>query len=492
VQTRRLLIVFFISVFAGYAYFYNGTADNQLSRLDPVFSFVEPGFAEYRTFRIDRWLSPTLDFNTGDWARVGEHYYSNKAPGTTLLALPLYELLYRGERAAGVDPFALVPATVNAYVLNLWVSAFPVALACTLFLSLLLRRGWRTFDALFLATLLAYASLAFPFATMLWGHPTAAALLLIAATLVMSMSHEQTAGSRRLAVAGLACSLAFLVDHLAIASLAVFGLYILTLRRERRWRDAIAFATGAIPPIVILFIYNAVMFGSPFKSAPSMSNPIYIDPSRVAGVFGRPSLDVAMKLLFSLERGILLYMPLLVFAIYGVIRVVRGSSRREGLFLAANAVAYFLLNTMFNGWHGGWSTGPRYLILALPFCFFLMPPLADLARSLRALFVIAALVTFVNMLAIASVTPMTTAEVNPLFGATYRAFLGGRLQPCEYIIVRMYAVNVPAEREIACFSWGSAAGVRGHAMLLPFLALVALPWLFALRRSAGQSHRPAS
>jgi hypothetical protein len=478
---RRLLILFFVSVCAGYAYFYNGTGDNQLSRLDPVFTFVEPGFAEYRTFRIDRWLSPTLDFNTGDWARVGDHYYSNKAPGTTLLALPLYELLFRIERGLGIDPFALVPATVNAYLLNLHVSGMPVAIATTLLLAFLLRRRWRTFDALFIATLFAYGSLTFPFATMLWGHSTAAAFLLCATIAICWETRSSTdargGADPRPFLAGLACGMAFLVDHLAIASLALFGLYTLTLRPERRWRDAVAYVAGILPAITTLAIYNAQLFGSPLTSAPSMSNPIFIDPSRFAGVFGRPSLDVARELLIGVDRGILLYMPVLVLAAYGVFRIARGSERPQTIFFGANAVAYFVLNTMFNGWHGGWSTGPRYLILMLPFCFLLMPPPSELRRSVRAVYVLAALATLLNMSAIASVTPQSAAEANPLFGSIYRDFFSGRLQPCENVIVRLHAVSLAEERRIACFSLGSIIGIRGHAALVPFLILVALPWL---------------
>jgi hypothetical protein len=473
-RSRLLPFVFFLSVTASYAWFYNGSGDNQLSRLDPVFSFVEPGSGDYRSFRIDHFVVRE-DFNTGDWSRAGGHYYSNKAPGSTWLAIPVYEVLFRAERALGVDPSTLSLTSVNSYLIGVAITAIPVAIAATLFLAFLLNRGWRRSDALIVASLFAYGSLLFPFATQLWGHPTAAALLMIALVMTLRPAPSHFA-------AGLLCASAMVVDHLAIASLGLFFVYAI-VRGSRS--AALRFAAGAALPLAALALYDATLFGSPLRSAPSMQNPLYVDPTRFAGAFGRPSLDVMAKLLVSPERGVLLYMPILLFAIAGVFTAAR--ERRETLFLAANAVAYFVLNSMFNGWHGGWSTGPRYLILAFPFCFALMWPPSSLRPALRVTFAATALLTVTNMLAIAAVTPMTSVDRNPLYGATYRDLFAGNLQPCDNIVVRLQAINLPADRHLACFNLGSRIlHARGAWTLLPLLVLMALP--FCIRdRLAGRA-----
>ena len=55
-----------------YVYTFPRWADpNQNSRLDMVVSVVDDG-----TFQIDKYVA-----NTVDYAKVGEHYYSDKAPG---------------------------------------------------------------------------------------------------------------------------------------------------------------------------------------------------------------------------------------------------------------------------------------------------------------------------------------------------------------------------------------------------------------------------
>jgi uncharacterized membrane protein len=39
----------------------------------------------------------------------------------------------------------------------------------------------------------------------------------------------------------------------------------------------------------------------------------------------------------------------------------------EALLFIAIFVAYLSMNAAFNKWHYGWTFGPRYLLLALPF-----------------------------------------------------------------------------------------------------------------------------
>ena len=56
---------------------------NQNSRLDMVVAVVEDG-----TFQIDEYVE-----NTVDYAKVGEHYYGDEAPGVAFLGIPVYVVL---------------------------------------------------------------------------------------------------------------------------------------------------------------------------------------------------------------------------------------------------------------------------------------------------------------------------------------------------------------------------------------------------------------
>ena len=79
IRIRALLI--FGVIFFSYAYFYEGAGWNQNSRFDLVRAMVEQG-----TLRIDAYHE-----NTDDKAFANGHYYSDKAPGLALLAVPVAE-----------------------------------------------------------------------------------------------------------------------------------------------------------------------------------------------------------------------------------------------------------------------------------------------------------------------------------------------------------------------------------------------------------------
>jgi hypothetical protein len=83
-RTLATEIAIFITLILCYAYFFPRWADpNQNSRLDMVIAVVEDG-----TFQIDKYVD-----NTVDYAKVGEHYYSDKAPGAAFLGIPVYAVL---------------------------------------------------------------------------------------------------------------------------------------------------------------------------------------------------------------------------------------------------------------------------------------------------------------------------------------------------------------------------------------------------------------
>jgi len=79
---RRPLLLFLL-VFLCYSYFFHFIGReswNVSSRLNLTYAL-----AEYGTFRIDPYHS-----NTGDKVFFRGHYYSDKAPGLSLLAVPGY------------------------------------------------------------------------------------------------------------------------------------------------------------------------------------------------------------------------------------------------------------------------------------------------------------------------------------------------------------------------------------------------------------------
>lgn len=499
----------FTLVFVLCAYFYNGYGWGQTARYDPIWAFVEQGPDQY-TLRIDGFLSdPEEGLNTGDWARNperGDHYYSNKAPGTSLLGIPFYLALYHAERAAGLDPTSVRGVLVNAYLINLWVSVLPVALSAVFFFGLARTLTGSERRALGLTFILYGGTLMFPFSTMLWGHATAAALV------VMSLAAFVGSGPRRLFWSGLFAGLAVLTDYgaaplpaLLVAAAAVSG--------DRRPKLA-ALALGGLAPAVAFAAYHWTLFGSPLTLASSHSPPGMLRESEIGGLFGSLQPGAFGGLTISTRRGLFFFMPVLLMSLGvaahmlrrtdGRLRSVRepaGPARppdHQALaWIAIGCAALiFLSNLSFNGWHGGVTAGPRYQIVALPFYVVLLAFLPERAWMGYALLLLAC-VSFANMFVIAAVSPMAPDALrgSPLLFAyakligTLRLDLGldpplpaggslsrGSIHVYPTFLMRAWTVELtsPVIERLAVFNLGERVlGLRGAASLLPALLIPA-------------------
>ncbi len=70
-------LTLFLTSFVSYAYFYQGTGQNEAARLDSIRAFLDTG-----SLIIDRFV-----FNSADVIMKDGHYYSGKAPGTFFLGI---------------------------------------------------------------------------------------------------------------------------------------------------------------------------------------------------------------------------------------------------------------------------------------------------------------------------------------------------------------------------------------------------------------------
>lgn len=351
--------------------------------------------------RIDDFLvDPAEGLNTGDWARnpeQGPSYYSNKAPGTTLLGIPAYLALYHGERLVGLDPTSIEGVLVNAYLIHLWVTVVPLALSSLFFLRLLVWLGCAPSAAVGYTVILYTGTLLLPFSTMMWGHTTAAALV------VMATACFFTGGRGGWIWSGLLAGAAVLTDYGAAPfAVGLVGLSALVPRHRERIVPVLA---GALVPLVVFGAYHQALFGSPLRLASSYSPSEMLTEGYLQGLFGGLHLDALWGLTFSTSRGLFVFMPVLLLAVAGI-RHIRDHRRAEVGWLALFVVvAVLLVNASFNGWHGGVSSGPRYQIVALPF-WVLLVAFAPGSRAMRCAVVALGAVSVANMLVIAAVSPM--------------------------------------------------------------------------------------
>jgi hypothetical protein len=165
----------------------------------------------------------------------------------------------------------------------------------------------------------------------------------------------------------------------------------------------LAFATGTLPPLVILAAYNFVCFGSLVATNYAWQNPPFKQASGgVLDIFAAPHPGVLLALLVSPNRGLLAGTPVLILGVIGLIAMLRSPQlRAEGIVFLAMIAHVLAFNMAFKAWHAGWACGPRYLIPALPFLALpialVSPRAAWVRRALLALSMVAmALATTVD------------------------------------------------------------------------------------------------
>lgn len=374
-------VLLFCTLLACYIYVFPRWADpNQNSRLDMVIAVVEDG-----TFQIDPYVA-----NTVDYAKVGDHYYSDKAPGAAFLGIPLYaglslildspiaEILT--DRLAGSATFNATLRTegsgINtdkvrfalAQVLLAWmVSALPTAL-----LGVLLFRILGAFTSVTwhrVVIVLAYGLLtpAFAYAGAFYGHQLSAALLF--AALYLGFTAPPRPCYRRLLLIGALLGYSVVTEYPTLLMVGPIYLYIGYELYRRGQVQRLGWVTLAGSVVALgWFVYNTLVFGGPLELGYSHSE-LWVDQHHTGFMsLTLPHWDAIWGITFSRFRGLFLLSPWMLLAVPGTVIWWRtGEHRALWWTSTACILAMFLFNSTSSMWWGGYAVGPRYLLPMLPF-----------------------------------------------------------------------------------------------------------------------------
>jgi len=453
-----------------YAYFYQGGGWNQNSRFDLTRAIVEQ-----HSFAIDAYAD-----NTGDISARDGHIYCDKAPGQSLLAAPVYALFMHG-----VDEPTAAQLNNAAYVITVVTVALPSAAAVWLLFHLLLRWGTRSTWAAAIALGWGLASMAWPYATMLFGHQLVAALLLLAFALLVRDDDGPSPWATVLGggLLGLACMVEYqaLLGAMAIGALALRG----------GPRAVLRLGLGATPPLALLAFYHWQAFGAPWTLAYEYSTM----PFRHQGFFmglGIPNPHVLEEITFGPYRGLFHSSPWLLLAVPGALLWLRKGRVAGPLAAAAVVVLYLWMNASLVDWQGGWTYGPRFLVPALPFLALLVGGLGAevwhsrlVGGALAALMCIALLFSYGATLIGTAVNPQTPLGIKRPFAD----YLLPQWQADRIGLVQQGITMKWPQRTTQPAGWnlGQKFGLTGRASLAPLLVsqcLVAvLVWIGLTRRS---------
>lgn len=310
--------------------------------------------------------------------------YSNKAPGTPLLAVP------------AVEAVRLPPAAQWNYARDarLWVARVltsGLAFVICAFLVGRVAEGLAGGAGGFVLVSFALGTFAAPFAATGFDHvPTAA----------FSFAAFVLAWGRRPLAAGLCAGCAYCCEYEAAAIVVLVAVYVALAGGRALGR----YAVGLAPGVVVSSGYSWLAFGAPWRI------PQHYDRYRFPGVRSGGLLGVhaptlrSIRLVFVGDRGLLVATPLVVAAAAGLWLLWHGGRRAESLLCALVTLAFVAGECGYGDPYGGTSAGLRYMIPAFPFLVLA----AAFARYRRTTVVLAAL----SLVAIAALTATWARSAN--------------------------------------------------------------------------------
>jgi len=473
----------FVVVLVSTAYTFPRWADpNQNSRLDMVVAMVDD-----HTFQIDAYVA-----NTVDYAQVGSHYYSDKAPGSAVLGAALYAAvkplfdqpwIQRVEARLGASEAfrstlrpggtGIVQAKVRFALIQVLMSFLLASVPSALLAAGMYRWLENVTPAVVprLLTTVAYGLLspAFAYAGAFYGHQLSAALLF--AAFLLAFGGRDKMAAIRLVGIGALLAVSVATEYPSALVAWIIGLYTVSILLRQRHLAGLGWLVVAGAPILIAWLgYNAIVFGSPLSLGYSYSTLWQGQHQSGFMSLSLPRWDSLWGVTFGSFRGLFFLSPVMLFAAAGFVPWWRSKNLRAVLWVALfSAVLMFAFNAASVMWWGGFAVGPRYLLPGLPFLAL------GLAFALRA---------WGRGRGFRLILGLTCAWS---LVATWGLTLAGQAFPSDAI--RQPLIEYAAPNWLAgnvARNLGTLVGLRGAPSLLPLGALLAICCLVGWMATRGQ------
>lgn len=328
--------------------------------------------AKERSARIDRYVDLTAvrpargaptprDYR--DVSYYNGHFYSDRPPGTAILAMPFFWLGQLAGAFSGRQDldFPLLFTMMMPPVFG------AVAALATYGLARALGAGRSA--AFVTMTITGTGTLLLKYATLLYSHVASAALVTISVAFLAGLpTAPRFARGRVAVVAGLALGYSAVIEYpnvLLIVPAALFLAWLVVGTALHR-RDLVAFFVAWAVPVAGLLAYNWIAFGRPWRS--SYAYQYYFLWARDLRTTYVTPPWTGLRWLLGGPSGLLPVSPFIMLALWGlVLLVTRGGVHRARALLVAGAILAALIPTaLHRTYYGGGSRDTRYLVAIVP------------------------------------------------------------------------------------------------------------------------------
>jgi hypothetical protein len=428
----------------------------------------------YMTASIVEEGSYAIDTMRARWGWVNDaavhdnHVYSVKAPGTSLLGVPGYAAYRFITKRIGLS---------YDRTTALWVCRFTATIVPTL-IFLFFFYGWIARqtrypllrNAVFFSV--AIGSLLYGYALLFVSH-TLSAIAGFGAFMVLydyRRSRLNNTGHAKTFLAGLlTAGVAFFEYPGLVASLVltVYALFVL-----RPLSRLYSFALGGLLPTFAMMHFQWRAFGSPLSPGHLMVENTALRNAHYEGVYGAvgPNVEALYGLLIDPAAGLFPLTPIALFGVFGFGLLIRNRRERMDALIALLISGLTLLAICsMNNWRGGWTIGPRYLAVVVPFMAWAsLPCLEQIACRFPRLAFTLALGCTVTALIASGVPSVYYPHIPPEFS-----------HPLSQLFTLLIA------HDFAPYNLGNFLGLTGTQSMWPLGLVAAAAFFFCLKSACG-------
>lgn len=143
-------------------------------------------------------------------------------------------------------------------------------------------------------------------------------------------------------------------------------------------------------------------------------------------IIGFPKFNRVIELLFLPYRGLFISSPVLLMCFPGIMLALKRKKWISEILVCMGVFFVFLMiNAGFSGWFGGFTVGPRYLLPAFPFIFFLT---IFSFKKYKKYFVVLGIVSIIINLSITVVGIEVSYNIkNPLTQVVFKNMIQGNV-----------------------------------------------------------------